>query len=84
MRTASVGKLSDRWRAFDAVEAARLSELAKELKLHRTFGKPPDPKPVKPPKPTKPMTVERPRTMQQRMDANETFRPCIFRTCAMR
>jgi hypothetical protein len=36
------------------VEAKRLAELAREVKPRRTFGKPPEPTPVKP------MMVERP------------------------
>jgi len=40
-----------RWRTIDAVEAARLAEQAREVLPHRTFAKPPEPKPVKPPKP---------------------------------
>ena len=64
MLVASVGRFSNRWRTVDEVEAVRLAALARELKPHRTFRKPQEPKPVKPPKP-KPMTVAR-RTIGQR------------------
>ncbi|MGX9431091.1 MULTISPECIES: hypothetical protein [Bradyrhizobium] len=64
--------LSNRWRSIDEVEAKRLAALAREVKPHRTFGKPPEPKPVKPP-PPKPMTVERPRLMQSRVPSLPTM-----------
>jgi hypothetical protein len=51
----------------------RLAALAREVKPHRTFGKPPEPKPVKPPKPVRPMTVERPRVMQRRVPSLATM-----------
>jgi hypothetical protein len=55
-RLVNVFRFSNRWCTVDAVEAVRLAALAREVKPHRTFGKPPEPKPVQP-KP-KPMTVE--------------------------
>jgi hypothetical protein len=60
-RLINIFRFSNRWRTIDAVEAKRLSELAREVKPHRRFAKPPEPKPVKP------VTVERRRTMQRRM-----------------
>jgi hypothetical protein len=41
-RLVNVFRFSNRWRTIDAVEAKRLAELAREVKPHRTFGKPPD------------------------------------------
>ena len=38
-RLVNVFRLSNRWRVIGVVEAARLSELAREVKPHRTFGK---------------------------------------------
>ena len=38
-------RLSRRWCTIDEVEAVRLAALA-QVKPHRTFGKPPEPKPV--------------------------------------
>jgi hypothetical protein len=72
-RLVNVFRFSNRWRTIDEVEAARLAALAREVKPHRTFGKPPEPKPVKPPKPPKPMTVERPRVMRRRMPSLSTM-----------
>ena len=61
-------RLSNRWRAIDEVEAARLAALAREVKACRTFEKRRKPKPVKPPKPPKLVAVERPpRVMQRRV-----------------
>ena len=71
-RLVNVFRFSNRWRTIDGVEAARLAELAKALKPHRTFAKPPESMPVKPPKP-KPMTVERPRVMQRRVPSLPTM-----------
>jgi hypothetical protein len=66
-------RLSNRWRCIDGVEAERLVALAPEVKPHRTFGKPPAPKPVKPAPPPKPMTVERPRVVQRRVPSLPTM-----------
>ncbi len=72
-RLVNIFRFSNRWRTIDEVEAVRLAALARELKPHRTFGKPPEPKPVQPPKPPKPMTVERPRAMQRRVPSLPTM-----------
>jgi hypothetical protein len=73
-RGSNVFRLSNRWRGIDEVEAKRLSELAAEVKPHRTFEKTPEPKPVKPPPPPpKPMTVERPRVRQRRVPSLPTM-----------
>jgi hypothetical protein len=61
-RLVNVFRFSNRWRSIDEVEVVRLAALARELKPHRTFGKPPEPKPVKPPKL---MVIERPRVMRR-------------------
>ena len=51
-RLVNVFRFSNRWRIIDEVEAERLAELAREVKLCRTFEKRLEPKPVtKPPKP---------------------------------
>ena len=68
----NVFRFSNRWRTVDEVEAKRLAELAREVKPHRTFGKPPEVKPVRPPKPTRPM-VARPRIMQRRVPSLPTM-----------
>ena len=57
--------LSDSWRTIDAVEAQRLSELAREPQPHRTFERR-EPKPAPKSKP-KPMKAERLRFSQRRM-----------------
>ena len=64
LRLVNVFRFSIRWRTVDAVEAVRLAALAREPKPHRTFGKPPGARLVKPPKP-KAMTVKRPPIMQR-------------------
>ena len=69
-RLVNIFRFSNRWRCIDEVEAVRLAALAREVKPHRTFGKPPELKPVKPPKP---MTVERPRAMQRRVPSLPTM-----------
>ncbi|MGX9431996.1 MULTISPECIES: hypothetical protein [Bradyrhizobium] len=72
-RGSNVFRFSNRWRTIDEVEAKRLAAVAREVKPHRTFGKPPGaPKPVKPSPPPKPMTVERPRVMQRRVPSLPT------------
>jgi hypothetical protein len=38
-RLVNIFRLSNRWRCIDEVEAKRLSELVRELKVHRTFEK---------------------------------------------
>jgi hypothetical protein len=60
-------RFSNRWRTVDEVEAKRLAALAREVKPHRTFGKPPEPKPMKP------MTVERPHAVQRRLPSLPTM-----------
>ncbi|MDI4239321.1 hypothetical protein OZ411_41770 [Bradyrhizobium sp. Arg237L] len=70
-RLTNTFSLSNRWRSIDEVEAKRLAALAREVKPHRTFGEPPEPKPVKPP-PPKPVTVERPRATQRRVPSLPT------------
>jgi hypothetical protein len=67
-RLVNIFRFSNRWRTIDEVEAARLGE----VKLHRTFAKPPEPKAVKLPKPK---TVEQPRVMQRRVPSLPTM-PC--------
>jgi hypothetical protein len=58
-RLVNVFRFSNRWRTIDEVEAKRLAAVAREVRAHCRFGKPPEPKPVKPPKPVRPMAVER-------------------------
>ena len=41
-RLINVFRFSNRWRCIDEVEAQSLAALAREVKPHRTFGKPPD------------------------------------------
>ena len=71
-RLVNVFRFSNRWRTVEEVEAKLLAELAREVKPHRTFGKPPEPKPVKQPKP-KPMTVARPRVVRRRVPSLPTM-----------
>ena len=72
-RLVNVFRLSNRWRCIDEVEAVRLAALAREVKPHRTFGKPPEPKPVMASPAPKPMPVERPRTIQRRVPSLPTM-----------
>src|SRR6478672_10195586 len=72
-RLVNVFRLSNRWRTIDDVEAVRLAALAREVKPHRTFGKPPEPKPVMASPAPKPMPVERPRTIQRRVPSLPTM-----------
>ena len=64
-RLVNVFRLSNRRRCIDEVEAVRLAALAREVKPHRIFGKPPEPKPVMASPAPKPMPVERPRAMRR-------------------
>jgi hypothetical protein len=68
-RLVNVFRLSNGWRTITEAEAVRLSELAKQVKPHRTFERrePPTQKPVQ-----KPVQVERVRYPERRMPSLPT------------
>ena len=80
-RLVNVFRFSNRWRTIDAVEAARLAALAREVKPRRRFERLREPKArlmsaaveLTSSSPPKPMTVERPRIMQRRVPSLPTM-----------
>ena len=82
-RLVNVFRFSNRWRTIDAVEAARLAALAREVRTRRRFERLREPKPRAADvsrsganvssSPPKPMTVERPRIMQRRVPSLPTM-----------